>query len=150
MTSLDDVPAELRDELAAAGLDPEALWRQVRAAVEEDLPDGTGVDPTSWATIADDATAGAVFGAREPGVVAGLGVAALVFHAFLGADVRVTDRLPDGTRVEKGDVVMRVSGRTRQLLVAERTALNLACHLSGVATATARWVEALDGSRRGG
>ena len=146
MTSLADIPAELRDELSAAGLDPEALWRQVRAAVEEDLPDGTGVDPTSWATIADDATAEAVFGAREPGVVAGLGVAALVFHAFLGTDVRITDRLPDGTRVARGDVVMRVSGRTRQLLVAERTALNLACHLSGVATSTARWVEALEGS----
>lgn len=146
MTSLADVPAELRDELSSAGLDPGALWHQVRAAVEEDLPDGTGVDPTSWATIADDATAEAVFAAREPGVVAGLGVAALVFHAFLGTEVRITDRLPDGTRVEKGDVVMRVSGRTRQLLVAERTALNLACHLSGVATATARWVEALEGS----
>ena len=54
--------------------------------------------------------------------------------------------MPDGTRVEKGDVVMRVAGLTQRMLVAERTALNLACHLSGIATATARWVEALEGS----
>ena len=58
----------------------------------------------------------------------------------------LADRLPDGTRVEKGDVVMRVEGLTQRMLVAERTALNLACHLSGIATATSRWVDALDGS----
>lgn len=146
MTSLSDVPGELRDELTAAGLDPQALWQQIGAAVDEDLPDGTGVDPTSWATMPEDATGEAVFAARESGVVAGLGVAAMVFHSFLGSEAVIADRLPDGTRVETGDVVMRVSGRTRQLLVAERTALNLACHLSGIATATARWVEALEGS----
>ena len=65
---------------------------------------------------------------------------------MLGADATITDRLPYGTRVEKGDVVMRVSGLTQRMLVAERTALNLACHLSGIATATSRWVEALEGS----
>jgi len=114
----------------------------IARALREDLPDGPP-DPTSWATIAEDARGEAVFAAREPGVVAGLGVAAVVFHACLGGDVQITDRVPDGTRVEKGDVVMRVAGRTRQLLVGERVALNLACHLSGIATATARWVEAL-------
>ena len=55
----------------------------------------------------------------------------------MGDDVSVTDRLPDGTRVAAGDVVMRVAGPTRGLLTAERTALNFASHLSGVATATA-------------
>jgi nicotinate-nucleotide pyrophosphorylase (carboxylating) len=79
-------------------------------------------------------------------VVAGLGVAALVFHAVMGESVEVTDRVPDGTRVEPGDVVMRVSGPTRGLLTAERTALNYASHLSGVATATSHWVEALAGT----
>jgi nicotinate-nucleotide pyrophosphorylase (carboxylating) len=59
----------------------------------------------------------------------------------------VTDRVPDGTRVTAGDPVLRVSGPTRGLLTAERTALNFASHLSGVATATARWVEALKGTR---
>ena len=143
MTRFWDVPVELRDELTSAGLDPQALWKKISAAVDEDLPDGTGIDPTSWATISEDARGEAVFAAREPGVVAGLGVAAVVFYMV---GTQVTDRLPDGTRVAEGDVVMRVSGRTRQLLVAERTALNLACHLSGIATATARWVEALEGS----
>ena len=51
MTSLDDVPVELRDELTAAGLDLDHLWDTIRRAAEEDLPDGTGIDPTSWATI---------------------------------------------------------------------------------------------------
>jgi nicotinate-nucleotide pyrophosphorylase (carboxylating) len=59
----------------------------------------------------------------------------------------VTDRLADGSRVATGDVVMRVSGPTRGLLTAERTALNYASHLSGVATATAAWVDALTGTR---
>ena len=78
-------------------------------------------------------------------MVAGLGVAAVTFF-MLGADATVTDRVPDGTRVAKGDVVMRVSGLTQRMLVAERTALNVACHLSGIATATAHWVDALEGS----
>ena len=146
MTSLSDVPPDLLDELTAAGLDPERLWAQVADALAEDIPRGH-VDVTSEATIPADARGSADFGAREAGVVAGLGVAALVFHAVLGPDVSVTDRLPDGTRVAAGDVVMRVSGPVRGLLVAERPALNFACHLSGVATATAAWVDALEGTR---
>ncbi len=145
MTTLGDVPTDLLHELISAGLDPEHVWDTIDRALREDLPDGPP-DPTSWATITDQARGEAVFAARESGVVAGLGVAALVFHACLGADADVTDRVPDGTRVERGQVVMRVAGGTRQLLVAERVALNLACHLSGIATATAHWVEALDGS----
>ena len=132
------------DELRAAGLDPAAVRAQVALALAEDLPAG---DVTSAATIGSDARGSGVFAARETGVVAGLGVAALVFHEVMGEDVLVTDRVPDGTRVAPGDVVMRVSGPTRGLLTAERTALNYASHLSGVATATAHWVEALAGTR---
>ena len=145
MTSLRDVPAEVLDDLTAAGLDPDHVWDVVTRALSEDLPDVRTDDPTSSSTIPRDARAEAVFGAREDGVVAGLAVAAVAFHA-VGADATITDRLPDGTGVTKGDVVMRVEGLTQRMLVAERTALNLACHLSGVATATSRWVEALDGS----
>ena len=135
------------EELRAAGLDPAAVLAQVRAALAEDLPAGHGQsDVTSVATIAADARGEGVFAAREAGVVAGLGVAALVFHEVLGDTVVVTDRVPDGTRVEPGDVVMRVAGPTRGLLTAERTALNYASHLSGVATATAQWVAALEGT----
>ncbi len=134
----------LLDELRAAGLDPEAVVEAVDAALEEDLPGGA-VDVTSVATIAPDAQGQGVFAAREPGVVAGLGVAALVFLR-VDADVEVAERVRDGARVGAGDVVMRVSGPTRSLLTAERTALNFASHLSGIATATSRWVEALAGT----
>lgn len=132
------------EELRAAGLDADAVLAQVRAALAEDLPAG---DVTSAATIAADAQGSGVFAAREAGVVAGLGVAALVFHEVMGDTVAITDRVPDGSRVAPGDVVMRVSGPTRGLLTAERTALNYASHLSGVATATAQWVAALEGTR---
>jgi nicotinate-nucleotide pyrophosphorylase (carboxylating) len=134
----------LLDELRAAGLDPEAVVEAVDAALEEDLPGGA-VDVTSVATIAPDAQGQGVFAAREPGVVAGLGVAALVFLR-VDADVEVAERVREGARVGAGDVVMRVSGPTRSLLTAERTALNFASHLSGIATATSRWVEALAGT----
>ena len=78
--------------------------------------------------------------------MAGLAIAAMVFRYVMGDDVEITDRVADGTRVVAGDVVMRVAGPTRGLLTAERTALNFASHLSGVATATSRWVEALEGT----
>jgi nicotinate-nucleotide pyrophosphorylase (carboxylating) len=143
-TSYDGLPEALLAELTAAGLDRGAVVDAIDAALEEDLPGGS-VDVTSVATIPEDASGEGVFAAREPGVVAGLGVAALV---FLRVDSRVTvdQRVTDGSRVAAGDVVMRVAGPTRSLLTAERTALNFASHLSGVATATARWVEALDGT----
>jgi nicotinate-nucleotide pyrophosphorylase (carboxylating) len=147
VTSLTDVPAPVLAELRDAGIDPESLWRQVAGALEEDLPGRGAVDVTSTATIPADASAVADFGAREAGVVAGLGVAALVFHAVMGEAAEITSRVPDGTRVSRGDVVMTVAGPTRGLLTAERTALNFACHLSGIASATARWVEALEGTR---
>ena len=145
MTSLRDVPDDLVAELSESGLDVGRLWEQVADALAEDLP-GSGGDVTSVATISEDARGLGHLAAREPGTVAGLGVAALVFHAVLGDAVEVSGRLPDGTRVARGDVVMRVAGPTRGLLVAERTALNFACHLSGVATATAAWVDVLDGT----
>jgi nicotinate-nucleotide pyrophosphorylase (carboxylating) len=132
-------------ELAQAGLDPEAVLAAIDAALEEDLPGGA-VDVTSVATIPAGATGVGVFAAREPGIVAGLGIASLVFLR-VSPEVVVDDRLPDGSRVSAGDVVMRVTGPTRALLTAERTALNFASHLSGVATATDRWVAALAGTR---
>jgi nicotinate-nucleotide pyrophosphorylase (carboxylating) len=140
-TTYDGLLGDLRDD----GLDPDAVIAAIDAALEEDLPGGA-VDVTSVATIPADATGEGVFAARQPGVVAGLGVAALVFLR-VDARVEVADRVPDATPVAVGDVVMRVSGPTRSLLTAERTALNFASHLSGVATATSRWVTALRGTR---
>ena len=133
----------IHDELRAAGLDPEDVQAAINRALAEDVPT---VDVTSTATIAEDAVGSGVFAAREPGTVAGLGIAALVFETVMGDTVEVSDRVPDGTRVRPGDVVMRVAGPTRGLLTAERTALNYASHLSGVATATAAWVDALAGT----
>ena len=143
-TPYDALPSALLAELEAAGLDPKAVYDSIVTAVAEDLP---GDDVTSSATIPATAHGVADFATREPGVVAGLPVAARVFHYVMGDAVTITDRLPDGTRVLPGDVVMRVAGPTRGLLTAERTALNYASHLSGVATATAAWVAALEGTR---
>ena len=145
MTPFGAFPTSLVNELADAGLEPLDVSALVVAALDEDLP--TGVDVTSAATIPADARAVADFGARGAGVVAGLGVAELALRVVVGEDLKLEHRVPDGSRVAAGDVVMRVEGPTRGLLTAERTALNLACHLSGVATATARWVDALEGTR---
>ncbi len=145
MTSFDGLPAALVTEIADAGLEPLDVYAQVVAALGEDLPGG--VDVTSEATIPAEARAVADFGARDTGVVAGLSLAVLVLHAVVGDDLTVEHRAPEGSRVTAGDVVMRVEGPTRGLLTAERTALNLACHLSGIATATARWVDVLAGTR---
>jgi len=146
VVTLAQVPAGLVTELTDAGLDVEALWQHIALALHEDVPPGA-VDTTSTATIPDDARESGVFAARESGVVAGLSVAALVFHAVMGDTVEITERVPDGTRVSAGDVVLRVAGPARTLLTAERTALNFASHLSGVATATSRWVDALEGTK---
>jgi nicotinate-nucleotide pyrophosphorylase (carboxylating) len=145
-TAYDDLPGDLVEELSSAGLDPRAVYDDVLEALAEDLPGGSE-DITSVATIPADAQGVADFAAREAGVVAGLGIAALVFAVVLGDEASVTDRVPDGTSVEAGDAILRVAGPTRGLLTAERTALNFASHLSGVATATSHWVAALDGTK---
>ena len=139
-----DLPRSLVEELAEAGLDPRSVYEMVVAAFEEDLPNGAR-DVTSSAMPAMGVGVGDI-GAREPGVVAGLGVAELVFAYAMGSDVEVSGRLPDGSAVSAGDVVMTVSGPVQDLLTAERTALNFASHLSGVATATSHWVAVLAGT----
>ena len=143
---MNELPRALADELAAAGLSVPEILEHIRRGLDEDLPNDAE-DATSVATIAEDAYGEAVFAAREAGVVAGLGVAAAVFHTVMGDEVTVSQRVPDGTRVDAGDVVMVVAGPLRGLLTSERTALNVAGHLSGIATATARWVAAVEGTR---
>jgi nicotinate-nucleotide pyrophosphorylase (carboxylating) len=134
-----------RRELIAGGLDPDAIAGIVRDAVVEDLMGG--VDVTSMATIDADQRSTATFGARAPGVVAGLPVVAAVVETVCGdAASEFTSLVADGTRVEPGTRIAEVTAPTRLLLTAERTALNLLCHLSGVATSTRRWADALDGT----
>ena len=119
------------------------LDRFVADTLAEDL--GAGGDVTSNATIAADASFAAAMNCREPIVVAGLDVAAAFFRAL---DPRVTiDRLAsDGDRVEAGTVLMRLGGNARAMLAAERSALNTLQHLSGIATLTRRYVDAIAGT----
>jgi len=130
-------------------------WAQdvVRVALLEDLgPEG--VDVTTEATIPADQRRVAEVVARAPGVVAGVPVIDLVVAAVvetLGVDLAEPDVVvdvivDDGGRVERGDVIARLSGPTRVILVAERTVLNLLSRLSGVATHTRRWADALEGT----
>jgi len=117
----------------------------VRAALAEDLRDGP--DATSIATVAADARSTARLASRGDGVVAGLPVVELVLAEVLGDSGWSVDlRAADGDRVGAGDVVAEIAAPTRGLLTAERTMLNLVCHLSGVATATREWVDALAGT----
>ena len=131
------------DALGAAGLDPAYVEQVVRTALAEDLGGPDGVDVTSAATIPDEATGTADVVARADGVVAGLPVAAVVFEL---SGCEFDPAVADGTAVRRGDVLATVHGPTRGLLTAERTALNLLSRMSGVATHTRRWVEALTGT----
>jgi len=117
----------------------------IRRALDEDLR--YGPDVTTLATVAADSTATARLATREPGVVAGIDVALLVLDAVLGPDgYRIEKQVVDGTSVAAGDELLVVVAPTQGLLTAERTLLNLVCHLSGVATATAAWVAGVAGT----
>jgi nicotinate-nucleotide pyrophosphorylase (carboxylating) len=153
--ALTDVEATA-ELVTAAGLDLTAVRLVILEALAEDLGArgvlapgaGMGVDVTSVATIAPDATATGELVARKPGVVAGLPVAALVLAEVCApaGPFRIDLLAADGARVARGDVLGSVSGNARALLRAERIALNLLTAMSGVATATAAWVDALAGS----
>ncbi len=114
----------------------------VQCALEEDV--GTG-DITSAATVPESAVSRAHLVAKASGVLSGVDVAEATFLA-IDPGIRFSAFAGEGCRVAKGDLVFTVEGRARALLAAERTALNFLAHLSGVATLTARFVEAVAGS----
>jgi nicotinate-nucleotide pyrophosphorylase (carboxylating) len=117
----------------------------IKRALDEDLR--YGPDVTTLATVPDGATTTASLITREPGVIAGVDVALLVLDEVLGAGgYRVLDRVEDGARLQAGASALTVEARMLGLLTAERTLLNLVCHLSGIATATAAWVDAVHGT----
>jgi nicotinate-nucleotide pyrophosphorylase (carboxylating) len=124
--------------------DPDDLLRVVRTALAEDLR--YGPDATTAATVPADAVAIGAFTPRAGGVLAGVVAVRVVLAEVLGDDVEVLDERPDGSRVRAGEPALVVRAPVRGLLTAERTALNLLCHLSGVATATASWVDAVAGT----
>ncbi|MBW0014304.1 carboxylating nicotinate-nucleotide diphosphorylase [Mycobacterium sp.] len=118
----------------------------IRRGLHEDLR--YGPDITTSATVPAGAVAPASMVPREAGVIAGVEVALLVLDEVLGAgSYRVLDRVEDGARLQPGTSLLTVQADTCGLLTAERTMLNLLCHLSGIATATAAWVEAVSGTR---
>ncbi len=121
----------------------ETTQHLIDLALAEDL--GQGGDITSTSTIPADVVFSGVLAARHPMVVAGLPVAALVFKTVSPAIVWRQD-IEDGAQVEKGTVLARVEGPARALLAAERTALNMVQHLSGIATSARRYVDEVKGT----
>ncbi len=122
-----------RDEIA----------RIIDHAIEEDLQGG--VDVTSQATISESSQSIANFVAKADGVLAGIEVAAAVMKR-VGVEVFEAKKR-DADPLKKGDLIATVEGNTRNILLAERTALNLLCRMSAIATTTREWVEAISGTK---
>jgi nicotinate-nucleotide pyrophosphorylase (carboxylating) len=148
--------AQIRGLVTAAGLDLDAVSLIISEALDEDLGGrgvlppgaGAGLDVTSYATIPVADTAHGEFVVRQSGTVAGLPVAALVVASLCApaGDFTLVLHATDGDRVAGGDVLISITGNARALLTAERVALNLITMMSGVATATSAWLDALAGT----
>jgi nicotinate-nucleotide pyrophosphorylase (carboxylating) len=136
--------ADVHTELRKAGLNPVEVEALVRRALDEDL--GGGIDVTSVATVPFDLEGVADFVARAPGVVAGLPVVRAVLEATSDDSVVVDEHAHDGDCVSQGEQLLSARALVRALLTAERTALNVLCHLSGIATLTRRWVDEVKGT----
>ena len=116
----------------------------VRRVFAEDM--GSGGDVTSNATIATDARFSAVMNTREPIVVAGLEIAAAFFRTC-DREVRIEAAVSDGESVPAGTILMQLEGNARMMLAGERSALNTLQHLSGIATLTRAYVDAIAGTK---
>ena len=134
MSLVDRLPAQLPRVL---------VERAVASALEEDL--GLAGDLTSQAVLAPGDVATASISAREPGVIAGLDLAAAAFR-LVGDGVVFEARVADGDRIAAGGVVAMVSGPARLVMSAERVALNFLNHMSGIATLTREYADAVAGT----
>jgi nicotinate-nucleotide pyrophosphorylase (carboxylating) len=123
-------------------IDIEDMRRVIKTALAEDLR--YGPDVTTLATVPSESTAVGSFTPRKPGTIAGVPAALAVLDEV--TDYEVVSRVEDGSRLAAGEPALVVRGPVRGLVTAERTALNLLCHLSGIATATAAWVEVIAGT----
>lgn len=112
-------------------------------SLEEDAPFG---DITTDVTVAGDATASGVFRAKESGVLCGIDIARRTFE-LVGGEVAFVKKKADGDLLEKGDIVAEISGNAASILMGERTALNLMQRASGIATATRRAMQAVEGTQ---
>ncbi|MEU6860407.1 carboxylating nicotinate-nucleotide diphosphorylase [Glycomyces sp. NPDC046736] len=133
--------ADLDARLLECRLDPEDVYVAVQDYLDEDLSHSRR-DVTSESIFGPEHTSTVAVTARGDGLLAGLPVAHAVFHAMPG-DVEFTYLAKEGARIRAGQVLARVSGPTRSLLAAERTALNLLCRMCGVATHTRRFADVL-------
>jgi nicotinate-nucleotide pyrophosphorylase (carboxylating) len=134
----------VRYAIEAAGLSVDAVRAVVDRALDEDL--GAAGDVTTTATVPSGLLGSADLVPRAEGVVAGLPIAAWVFDVVSAGRIRVEFGTLDGARVTAGEVLATVRGPVSDLLTAERTALNVLTHLSGIATLTRRWVDAVAGT----
>jgi nicotinate-nucleotide pyrophosphorylase (carboxylating) len=143
MPEFNELSLHTRGLLEAAGLSPHSVRDIIVNALLEDLADGD--DVTTNSTVPAEQRSEGVFASRAEGCVAGVPLAIAVLDV-IGGEIRTEILCNDGARVQKGDQILWVTAPTRRLLTAERTALNLLCHLSGVATHTAKWADALQGT----
>lgn len=128
--------------LVVAGLPIDGVRRVIASGLDEDLSNGP--DLTTLATVPGEQRSRATLASRHSGCIAGLDVAAAVFEMVCGAGAMTIEfKKNDGARVTAGDVLAIIEAPTRGLLTAERTALNLLGRLSGIASATARWADAI-------
>ena len=130
-------------DLNRLGLNPEYVEKIANESILEDL--GGGVDVTSLVTIPEKQFSTAEFVSRKAGIIAGLNVAAAVLVSQGITDYQIL--VAEGSEVAAGDIVLRAHGNTRKILTAERTCLNLLGRLSGIATLTNKWVNAVSGTK---
>ena len=130
--------------MLAQKISPQPFEALVDAALREDL--GTGLDATTVATIPDNQIAIAQFNARKSGVVAGLFAAQAVLEIAGNSAIKFDKQISEGSKVEAGQLIFEATGKVTDLLLAERTALNFLSRLSGIATISSIWVDAVKGT----
>jgi nicotinate-nucleotide pyrophosphorylase (carboxylating) len=130
--------------MLAQKISPQPFEALVDAALREDL--GSGLDATTVATIPANQIATAQFNARKSGVVAGLFAAQAVLEIAGNSAIKFDKQISEGSKVEAGQLIFEATGKVTDLLLAERTALNFLSRLSGIATTSSIWVEAVKGT----
>lgn len=130
--------------MLAQKISPQPFEALVDAALREDL--GSGLDATTVATIPANQIAIAQFNARKSGVVAGLFAAQAVLEIAGNSAIKFGKQISEGSKVEAGQLIFEATGKVTDLLLAERTALNFLSRLSGIATISSIWVEAVKGT----
>ena len=130
--------------MLAQKISPQPFEALVDAALREDL--GSGLDATTVATIPANQIATAQFNARKSGIIAGLFAAQAVLEIAGNSAIKFGKQISEGSKVEAGQLIFEATGKVTDLLLAERTALNFLSRLSGIATTSSIWVEAVKGT----